>query len=203
MMTIGSLPSASAFGIYNANVVQSLVTTIGKLISNELKAQMQKGSANSNNRDSISLDLRLGELSSEATKRDPGTRTSRRLAQQSQEDADLEEGDIDKEEDAAAEMGGDEDDEPEAAEDTEEGISTTRSTVSKQQQAHQRVKPRHLTAFLIDLSLHIAVFASQCDEHLLNTTADLLASIQYLCATRSEFEGTCAFSLFFGEFFNA
>lgn len=167
VVMISSLPSASAFGVLNSNVVHALLNTVNKIVCGELKS-LQKG-GKSAPKAAISMDIQLDAEEPESSQRSTGSRSSQRLSQTMEESESEEETD--------------------AAHDPFEPRGASRTQAAAAVAAKDRLKPQQLSAFVGLLALRITIFSAQSDEYILNASADLLVSIMYLCAIRSEFAG--------------
>jgi len=166
VVMISSLPSASAFGVLNSNVVHALLNTVNKIIGGELKT-LQKGSKAP--KAAISMDIQLDSEEPESSQRSTGSRSSQRLSQTMEES--------ESEEEAEAER------------DPFEARGASRTQAAAALAAKDKLKPQQLSAFVGLLALRITIFSTQSDEYILNASADLLVSIMYLCSIRSEFSG--------------
>lgn len=171
IMVISSLPSASAFGIINSNVMQAMLGMLNKMVGAELKSIQKKDS--SNKQDGVSMDIQLDEPSSSTSSRPKGSRASQRLAASQEEDEETET-DVD---------------ETEEVDPFGDAPRASRSQQSTAVAAKTKLKPQQLLALLQDMRACVALFAQQPDEHTLNTAADLFVSLLYLCEVRAEYAG--------------
>ena len=169
VIAISSLPSASAFGVLNSNVVHTLLNTVNKIISAELKSTQKGASKSTASKNALNLDIQLNEEEPELSQSSVGQRSSQRLSQASQES---------------------ESEEETVEHDPFEARGTSRTQTATALANRDKLKPQQLSAFIGLLSLRITIFSSQSDEYILNASADLLVSIMYLCAIRAEFSGT-------------
>jgi hypothetical protein len=168
-MVMSSLPSASAFGIINSNVMQAMLGMLNRMVGAELKSLQKKDS--NNKQDGVSMDIQLDEPA--ASTRPKGSRASQRLAA-SQEEEEESETDVDDTE------------EVDPFWDAPRGSRSQQSTATA---AKTKLKPQQLLALLQDMRACVALFAQQPDEHTLNTAADLFVSLMYLCEIRAEYAG--------------
>eukprot|EP01032_Pedospumella_encystans_P013832 gene13832-15908_t len=169
VIAISSLPSASAFGVLNSNVVHTLLNTVNKIIGAELKSTQKGASKSTASKNALNLDIQLNEEEPELSQSSASQRSSQRLSQASQES---------------------ESEEETVEHDPFEARGTSRTQAATALANRDKLKPQQLSAFIGLLSLRITIFSSQSDEYILNASADLLVSIMYLCAIRAEFSGS-------------
>jgi hypothetical protein len=170
---MASLPRASAFGIVNSNIIQAVLSAVNKTVGAELKGLYQKDTgtaqSSSNSQETLSMDLQLDES---GTVSRPASRRGRAPRRSTQDD--------------------DSESDDEAVDDADafnDGSRSSRSQVSAAAAAKSKLRPQQLLALTQDLLGCVAVFATQSDEYVLNTAAEMLVSIMYLSAIKPEYSG--------------
>lgn len=175
IVVMGSLSRASAFGIVNSNIVQAVLAIVNKLVGGELKALQQKEPATAQSgQDALQLDLQLDTKGSSSAR--PGARSSRASARRSSQE--------DSESDQDAD--GDAMDESDPFESTQRSSRSQNSAVAA---ARTKLKPQQLLSLTQDLLGGVPLFATQTDDYVLGSCADLLVSILFLSATKAEYSG--------------
>lgn len=176
-MVMGSLPSASAFGIFNSNIVQVVIGLMNKLIAGELKGLHQKEpGAPQSIQDSINMNFNLNEDNEEERTRPTRSRAQRRANTQD-------------------ESGSEED----SVDDTSVAGGRRSQSSSAATQTRNRLRPQQLQAFIQDARKCTPVLATISDDFVLSSCADLLVAAMYLAASKPEYAGrtlsTCVHSL--------
>lgn len=176
LIITSSLPSASAFGVSNSNVIQALLTSLNKYFASELKGTTKPAAPEGNATNTVSINIHLSQdedaMDTEHSQRARSSRSSKRLLQQNTADSEEEQTESDED-----------------AENPFEEAKGPRSRAATAVALKDKLKPQHLAAFLPDLSTSVDLLANQSDEYVLNIGAELLMVIQFLCTVKPEFAG--------------
>lgn len=168
IIVLSSLPSASAFGVYNSNIMQAVLGTVNKLVGTELKS-LQSSDKPASKEDTVSMNIQLDEENKSSRRSKRGKSTAEGSS----------ESDQDSEDEAEAQDG----------DENMFGPRASRSQVTAAALARIKLKPQLLHAFMQDALQCVALFACQSDDFVLSSAADLLVSVLYLCATKPEYSG--------------
>ena len=175
-----SLPSSSAFGIINSNVMLSVLTVINKIIGVELK-KVSKNDSTKSNTEGLNMNLQLDTDTNDVEgNKVKHTRSSRHnnSSQTAEEHSSEEE---------------------ECSADEEDPFATnsrkSRSQLNNLNNLKEKLKPQQLFSLLQDIKACITLFASQSDEFILNSCADLFVAIMYLCASKPEYSSKLFYTL--------
>ena len=171
IMNLSALPSASAFGVCNSNIIQAVLGTVNKLVGAELKA-LQSGDKQMNNDETVSVNIQLDEDNDASNARSKRASKSRRAKASAADSSE-------SEEESSCEV------------DEEDmfGPRVSRSQISASAAARTKLKPQHFHAFMQDALQCAALFSNQSDDFVLSSGADLFVSVLYLCATKPEYSG--------------